>query len=167
MARIMNKTKIVKTKILPLLLEMGFLYHKDVKSWWFTRKIGEVEQYVVLVDLWQSNLRLEFFSNEYQAKTIEGANLIEKKEEYQIEIGKGIAYETEEEFETIIEEYKRVIQQHLESCFKEISSEITEIRPTKEMELYLFENHKDLIEVYQKKYNLLHTSNIKTIDNGL
>ena len=138
-----NKTKIVKAVVLPYLQEKGYSYHYEQEMWIFTKFEGTLKKEIYVIDVHNEFLKIGFHTNAYGQKGVEGLPFV-RKENFDVHRMGCCAYKNEEDFRAIICEFRRVIEEHSEEIFAEISEPTTEVIPTAELQKQLFDNHAEL-----------------------
>ena len=145
-----DKTKLIQTIIGSYLLKKGFRYVAyDASAWIYERKEGEVIQ-TILVNEYGKMLRLDLIAN---GIVIFDKDLIPEAE-YRGNILRFWEYDNQEEFVNILGIYVKALEDKGIEALFEISQSSAEIKPTPEMNRYLYDNHISLAQKYRLKLEI-------------
>ena len=151
----MKKTKIVQEIIGEAIKPHGFEFLAfDAGGWVYEKKTGDLRQRIVITLMSEDETRLTFSTNAYMQRPISAGDLVQEGEERGDELFGNYTFYSEEEFVKRIEYFKYIILKYGFDALERISVPTTEIRPTKETNLYLYENHKELNKRYRKKFGI-------------
>ena len=148
----MNITKNIEKIIGYMLKEQGFVLKKDIRVWQYTRKKGEINQNIIFLGhrYFKGHIKAIFYADAYGQGMYEFRNFVpdsNPSEEFW-------EYKNEAELRLILEQFKEWIIKYGFSFLEEISKPATEVRPKPETNLYLYQNHKEIYERYQKEWDL-------------
>ena len=150
----MQKTEIIKRVVGESIRPHGFIYlGDDPESCTFRKQIGELQQDITIYYAAENELKIYFGTNAYGQKPIYGEDLVRADENRGDVLGR-YHYSNELEFITVIEYFKKIIFDYGFTALEKISVHTTQARPTKEANLYLYENHEKLNREYRKKFKI-------------
>jgi len=150
----MKTSKLIKEIIGESIKPNGFeLKAHDRESWVYTKQAGEFTQRITIRVVSRDFTRLNFSTNAFGQKQVDGASLVKEGENKGDEIGDYI-FKTEQEFTEVLEYFKKIIFDYGFEALERMSAHTTEVRPTKETNLYLYENHEELNKLYREKLNI-------------
>ena len=152
----MNRAKWIKEIIGGAVEEHGFEYRgcsRDEYTYIYSyaRKKEDVRQ-IIRIDVSLHEMELCFMTNAYGQDEVEGAGLIES--DFKIESDRRIWWDGPEEFKKVLYHFREVIIKKGLDILEEISVPTTEIRPKKETQWKLYQEHEALNEEYRKRYGL-------------
>lgn len=148
----MNITKNIENIIGNMLEEQGFKYEKHTRSWIYSRSKEETIQHIDLLEhrFFRGKIKAVFYTNAYGQEIREFASFVPDIDTYQ----EFWEYKNEDELKKILEQFKEWIIKYGLGLLEEISKPTTEARPKPETNLYLYQNHKEIYERYQKEWEL-------------
>lgn len=148
----MNISKNIENIMGTMLKEQGFEYEKHVGVWAYSRHKGEIKQDIFFLRhrFFKGKIKAVFCTNAYGQGMYEFARFVPNIGTYQ----EFWEYKNEEELRQILEQFKEWIIKYGLSFLDEISEPTTEVRPKPETNLYLYQNHKEIYERYQKEWQL-------------
>jgi len=148
----MQKTSIVQEIIGKAVEPNGFEYLAyNAGSWTFQKSVGELKQSIIIRLMSKGKLKLYFSTNVYGQKSIYGETLVKEGEDRGHESLGYFTFEGEHEFVRTIEYFKKIILDYGIAALEKASVPTTEIRPTKESNLHLFQNHEELNIKFRQK----------------
>ncbi len=149
----MNVTKNVKDVVGKFLEENGFVYHKDVNIWHYERKKGETSQNIVIQRhrYFAGYIKAIFYTDAYGQRMREFKDFVPDMQNPFQEFWE---YETDKELKEILYQFVDWIRKHGFELLESISVPTTEIRPKRETNLYLYQNHNKIYERYKKEWKL-------------
>ena len=135
-----------------MLKEQGFEYEKHVGAWVYSRNKGEIIQniYFLRHRFFKGKIKAVFHTNAYGQEMCEFARFVPDIGTYQ----EFWEYKNEEELRQILEQFKEWIIKYGLNFLDEISKPTTEARPKPETSLYLYQNHEEIYERYQREWQL-------------
>lgn len=146
----MQTSRIIQEIIGTRIKHLGFEFSiNDRATWVYVKQTEELKQEITIRLLSKGRIKLYFSTNAYGQRSIDGASLV-KEGEYGGDILGVYNYSNEQEFREILECFNRTILVYGLEALKKISIPTTEIRPTNETNLYLYENHVELNKRYRE-----------------
>jgi len=140
----MQRTRIVEEVIGTAIEQYGFkLSLVDRKLWVYLKETGELKQEIAIQLFSKDSIRLSFETNAFGHRTVYGSSLV-REGEPKGDIFDAYRFNNEEGFKGLIEFFKTIIFNYGFAVLEKMSVPTTEVRPTKETNRYLFENHDDL-----------------------
>jgi len=140
----MQRTKLVQEIIGKAIEPNGFkLSLVDRRLWLFMKQTEELKQEIAIQLFSKDSIRLSFSTNAFGHRTVYGTAFA-KDGEPKGDIFDAYRFGNEEEFIGLLEYFKKIIFDYGFEALEKMSIPTTEIRPTKETNRYLFENHDEL-----------------------
>ncbi|MCL2254447.1 MAG: hypothetical protein FWC09_08380 [Lachnospiraceae bacterium] len=150
----MNKRKIIQKIIGDAIKSYGFEFSGyDSETCAYKKSVGDIVQCIAIYFYSKNELKIYFSTNAYGQHPICGETLVNEGEDRGDFLGHYI-YANEQEFINIIEYFKKIIFDYGFVALERISINTTEIRPTAEMNLFLYENHENLNLEYRTKLGI-------------
>ncbi len=151
MAKRLNKTKLIKKYFGDIIKEYGFEYGgADAWTWNFFRQKENVKQEIIIMRhrFFAYQIKLIFYTGVYCWGDQEAHDFIEqyKNKEFW-------AYETEEEFIDILQEFAGIVRDYGLERLDKMLVPSDPIFATPEMHQYLYESYESLIAEVDKKYD--------------
>lgn len=153
----MKKSKLIKEIIGNSVKEYGFQYAGYGRDGYttgydFLRLQGDIRQKINITVI-EQDIRLMLMTNVYGGRCAEATDLIES--DFQRGYLQDFLYfKDEEEFKAILYHFRDIILRKGLELFEELSIPLTEIRPKKETDWKLYQEHDELNEKYRKMYGL-------------
>lgn len=176
-----EKTKVIEEILGTYLKEREFHftgYNRDIDGWLYEKEKNGITQRVMVYE-YCSGLRLHLNTDGYMQGDLLDSFLI-PKEKCRLNALGFWGYKTAEEFRGVVTVFKEALENRGLEELDKMSCHKTEIRPTPERELYLYQNHEELNKTMREKLGisleetdidimgeLLHEELVKRKDGGV
>jgi len=151
----MTKTEIIQEVIGNTIKPYGFAYLGiEDGAWIYRKELGDLRQDIDIRLMSKDQLNLYFSTNAPLQRPCCADELIKEGERRGNKPFGYFRFTCEQEFIEVIEYFKKIIFDYGVDALDKRSVPATEIRPTKETNSYLFENHEELNRRYREKFNI-------------
>jgi len=125
----------------------------DRETWVYVKEEGDIKKNIMIHLLQKGKMKLYFSTNAYGHKSVDGASLEKGGEKKGDSLGI-YHFSNEQEFIETLECFRKIIFDYGLSELERMSAPTTEVRPTRETNLFLYENHAELNKQYREKLNI-------------
>lgn len=153
------KTELIQQIINPVLKDIDFPeieYQTSPKPpfWTAYKREGDLSKRILIDDLYGNTLKLSLVMNVYAQEPLNAIKNSVDDEPFKARGNSEWLYNSRQEFRDIICMYRDLLKKHALSSFEKMSISPIEARPTKEMNLYLYNNHEQLYSASIQKWGL-------------